>query len=98
MKRWVMAYETDDPDPAAGKVREDITAHAYDQREHRPVHSITNTYRKWAKLHLMHHSAGCVNTRCLRRSVRPCGALGLPGRRAAAVTWDFTGGLDLMQR
>jgi len=45
MKRWVMAYETDDPDPAAGKVREDITAHAYDQREHRPVHSITNTYR-----------------------------------------------------
>jgi hypothetical protein len=45
MKRWVMAYETDDPNPAAGKVREDITAHAYDQREHRPVHSITNTYR-----------------------------------------------------
>jgi len=39
-----------------------------------------------------------VNTRCLRRSVRPCGALGLPGRRAAAVTWDFTVRLDLMQR
>ena len=29
----------------------------------------------------MHHSAVRVNTRCLRRSVRPCGALGLPSRR-----------------
>ena len=39
-----------------------------------------------------------MNTRCLRRSVRPCGALGLPGRRAATVTWEFTVRLDLMQR
>jgi len=46
----------------------------------------------------MHHSAVSVNTRCLRRSVRTCGALGLTGRRAAAVTWDFTVRLDLMQR
>jgi len=53
---------------------------------------------KWAELHLLHHSAIRVNTRCLRRSVRPYGALGLPGRRAAAVTWDFTVPLDLMQR
>jgi len=53
---------------------------------------------KWEELHLLHHSAGRVNTRCLRRSVRPYGALGLQGRRAAAVTWDFTGRLDLMQR
>ena len=29
----------------------------------------------------MQHSAVRVNTRCLRRSVRPCGALGLPGGR-----------------
>jgi hypothetical protein len=28
----------------------------------------------------MHHSAVRASTRCLRRSVRPCGALGLPGR------------------
>jgi len=49
-------------------------------------------------LHPLHHSADRVNTRSLRRSVRPCGALGLPGRRAAAVTWDFTVRLDLMQR
>jgi hypothetical protein len=46
----------------------------------------------------MHHSALCVNTRCLQRSVRPYGAVGLPGRRAAVVTWDFTGHVDLMQR
>ena len=46
----------------------------------------------------MQHSALRVNTRCLRRSVRPYGALGLPGRRAAAVTWDFIVRLDLMQR
>jgi len=46
----------------------------------------------------MQHSALCVNTRCLRRSVRPCGALGLPGRHAAAVTWDFTVRPDLMQQ
>ena len=46
----------------------------------------------------MQHSAVCVNTRYLRRSVRPCGAVGLPGRRAAAVTRDFMGRLDLMQR
>jgi hypothetical protein len=26
---------------------------------------------KWAELHLMHHSAVRVNTRCLQRSVRP---------------------------
>jgi hypothetical protein len=49
-------------------------------------------------LHLLHHSAGRVNTRCLRRSVRPYGAAVPPGRRAVAVTWDFTGRLDLMQR
>jgi hypothetical protein len=53
---------------------------------------------KWAELHPMHHSAGRVNTRCLRRSVRPYGALGLPGRRAAMVTWKFTARLDRMQR
>ena len=47
---------------------------------------------------LMHHSAVCVNTRCLLRSVRRCGALGLPERRAATVTWDFMVRLDLMQR
>jgi len=46
----------------------------------------------------MHHSAVCVNARCLRRSVRPCGALGRPDRRAAAVTWDFTIRPDLMQQ
>lgn len=45
MKRWVIAYETDDPDPARRNVRRDITAHAYDQREHRPFHHITNSYR-----------------------------------------------------
>jgi site-specific recombinase XerD len=32
------------------------------------------------------------------RSVRPCGALGLPAGGAPAVTWDFTVRLDLMQR
>ncbi|HVB41477.1 MAG TPA: site-specific integrase [Streptosporangiaceae bacterium] len=53
---------------------------------------------KWAELHSMHHSAGRVNTRCLRRSVRPCDAVGLPERRVAAVTWDFMGRLDRMQR
>jgi len=42
----------------------------------------------------MHHSADRVNTRCVRR----CGALGLPERRAATVTWDFMVRLDLMQR
>ena len=46
----------------------------------------------------MQHSAVCVNTRCLRRSVRPCGAVGRPGRRTDAVTCDFMGRLDLMQR
>jgi len=46
----------------------------------------------------MQHSPESVNTRCLRRSVRPCGALGLQGRRAAAVTSAFTVRLDLMQR
>ena len=35
---------------------------------------------KGAKLHQVQHSAVRVSTRCLRRSVRPCGALGLPGR------------------
>jgi hypothetical protein len=40
-------------------------------------------------LHQMQHSAVRVNTRCLRRSVRRCGALSLPERRAAMVTWDF---------
>ena len=46
----------------------------------------------------MQHSVVRVSTRCLRRSVRPCGALGLPGRRAAAVTRDFTARLCLVQR
>ena len=36
---------------------------------------------KGAELHQMQHSAVRVNTRCLRRSVRPCDALGLPGGR-----------------
>jgi len=31
-------------------------------------------------------------------SVRPCGAIAGPGRRAVPVTWDFMGRLDLMQR
>jgi hypothetical protein len=39
----------------------------------------------------MHHSAGRVNTRCLRRSMRPCRALGVPGRLVTALTWNFTG-------
>ena len=46
----------------------------------------------------MQHSALSVNTRCLRRSVRRCGAPGLPQRRAATATWDFMVRLDLMQR
>jgi len=37
--------------------------------------------RKGAELHQMQHSAVRVNTRCLRRSVRPYGVLGLPGGR-----------------
>ena len=41
---------------------------------------------------------GCRRRYRVRRGVRPCGALGLPGRRAAAMTWDFTVRLDLMQR
>jgi integrase/recombinase XerD len=54
--------------------------------------------RKGAELHRMQHSAPGVSTRCLRRSVRRCGALGLPERHAAMVTWDFMVRLDLMQR
>jgi hypothetical protein len=46
----------------------------------------------------MHHSAVRVNMRCLRRSVRPCVPSGCPAYGAAAVTWDFTVRLDLMQR
>src|ERR1035441_4710438 len=42
----------------------------------------------------MHHSAGRVNTRCLR----PCAGPGMPGRPAAAVTWDVIGCPGLMQR
>jgi len=49
-------------------------------------------------LHLVHHSAVRVNTRCLRRSVRPCEADRLPPRRAVAVTWGFVSHPDLMQR
>jgi hypothetical protein len=45
----------------------------------------------------MQHSAVRVSARCLRRSVRPCGARGLPGRRAATVTSDFRVRLYLMQ-
>jgi hypothetical protein len=39
----------------------------------------------------MQHSPESVNKRC----VRPCGALGVPDRRAAAVTLGFTVCLDL---
>jgi hypothetical protein len=39
----------------------------------------------------MHHSAGCVNTICLRRSLRPCGAPRGQGQLATALTWGFTG-------
>jgi hypothetical protein len=46
----------------------------------------------------MHHSAVRVNTRCLRRSVRPYGAVSLPGDMAGAVTWDFMDRRYLMQR
>jgi hypothetical protein len=46
----------------------------------------------------MHHSAGRVDTRWLRRSVPPYGAVGLPGRRAATVTWDFADHRDPVQR
>ena len=46
----------------------------------------------------MHHSAVRVNMRCLRRSVRPCVPAGCQAYSAAAVTWDFTVRLDLMQR
>jgi hypothetical protein len=46
----------------------------------------------------MHHSAVRVNTRCLRRSVRPYGGVSLPGDMAAAVTWDFMDRRFLMQR
>jgi hypothetical protein len=46
----------------------------------------------------MHHSAVRVNTRCLRRSVRACGAVGLTGCCAAAMTWDFIGRPYLVQR
>ena len=43
----------------------------------------TATRRGWkgAELHQMQHSAGRVNTRCLQRSVRPYGALSVPGHR-----------------
>jgi hypothetical protein len=40
-------------------------------------------------LHLVHHSAVCVNTRYLRCSVRPYAAVSLAGDMAAGVTWDF---------
>ena len=53
---------------------------------------------KGAELHQMQHSALRVNTRCLRRSVRPCSASARRPGGAAAVTWDFTVRLDLMQR
>jgi hypothetical protein len=46
----------------------------------------------------MHHSALRVNTRCLRRSVRRCGALVCRERRAATMTWDFMVRLELMHR
>jgi hypothetical protein len=46
----------------------------------------------------MHHSADRVNTRCLRRSVRRCGAPICPERGATTMTWDFMARLDLMQR
>ena len=41
----------------------------------------------------MHHSAVCVNTRCLRRSVRACGAPAAGECRAVCVTWDVIGWL-----
>jgi hypothetical protein len=46
----------------------------------------------------MHHSAGCANTRCLRRSVRPYPALSGPEHGTVPVTCGFTGSLDQMQR
>jgi hypothetical protein len=46
----------------------------------------------------MHHSAGCVNTRCLRRSVRHCRCRGVPGRLVTALAWDFTGRVQLTHR
>jgi integrase len=46
---------------------------------------------KWAELHLMHHSADPVNASCLRRCVRPWGAVVLPSGPAAAVTCDVIG-------
>ena len=39
---------------------------------------------KGAELHRMQHSARRVNTRCLRRSVRPYGTLSAPGRRRSS--------------
>jgi hypothetical protein len=46
----------------------------------------------------MHHSAVCVNTRCLLRSVRHDRLAGRRGCDAPALTWGFTGHPYLMQR
>jgi len=49
-------------------------------------------------LHLVHHSANCVNMRCLRRSVRAYRELRAPERGTVRLTCGFTGSPDLMQR
>lgn len=41
----VIAYETDDPDPAGWRIRGDIAAHAYDQRKDRSSPPIANISR-----------------------------------------------------
>ena len=46
------------------------------------------TWLQMAELHLMHHSAGRVNTLCLRCSVRRYSALSVLERGAVPVTWD----------
>jgi hypothetical protein len=45
----------------------------------------------------MQHSPEGVNGLGLRCSVRRCSALGLPGRRAAAMTWDVIRRIDPVQ-
>jgi hypothetical protein len=46
----------------------------------------------------MHHSAVCVNTSCLPRSVRHDRLVDRRGCDAPALTWGFTGRPYLMQR
>jgi hypothetical protein len=83
--------------PVDGDRLNDVTAKDWAVRVAMSCATPSGPSSKWAELHLVHHSADPVNTRRLRRSVWPYGALGLPGCRAAMVTRDFTGRLDLMQ-